>query len=146
MTTKDNNFDLDNAYGEDTNSSENTLQEKLQKAKNKKSRLTTVKADSVDAGVENIEAVEKKGTKEKRKTNSDTLAKIGLKQNNKTKEKANVYLKENTMNKLKTLSSTSNTSLASLIELFLEKALEDVEVIEDEVRKYNKKNEKRKRS
>lgn len=146
MTTKDNNFDLDNAYGEDTNSSENTLQEKLQKAKNKKSRLTTVKADSVDAGVENIEAVEKKGTKEKRKTNSDALAKIGLKQNNKAKEKANVYLKENTMNKLKTLSSTSNTSLASLIELFLEKALEDVEVIEDEVRKYNKKNEKRKRS
>ena len=50
------------------------------------------------------------------------------------------------MNKLKTLSSTSNTSLASLIELFLEKALENVEVIEDEVRKYNKKNEKRKRS
>lgn len=146
MTTKDNNFDLDNAYGEDTNSSENTLQEKLQKAKNKKSRLTSVKIDSVDAGVENVEAVEKKGTKEKRKTNSDTLAKIGLKQNNKTKEKANVYLKENTMNKLKTLSSTSNTSLASLIELFLEKALEDVEVIEDEVRKYNKKNEKRKRS
>lgn len=142
MTTKDNNFDLDNAYGEDTNSSENTLQEKLQKAKNKKSRLTSVKIDSVDAGVENVE----KGTKEKRKTNSDALAKLGLKQNNKSKEKANVYLKQETMNKLKTLSSTSNTSLASLIELFLEKALEDVEVIEDEVRKYNKKNEKRKRS
>lgn len=144
MTIKD--IDLDNAYGEDTNSSENTLQEKLQKAKNKKSRLTSVKVDSVDAQAENVETIEKKGTKEKRKTNSDTLAKIGLKQNNKTKEKANVYLKENTMNKLKTLSSTSNTSLASLIELFLEKALEDVEVIEDEVRKYNKKNEKRKRS
>lgn len=146
MTIKDNNFDLDNAYGEDTNSSENTLQEKLQKAKNKKSRLTSVKIDSVDAQTENVEAVEKKGTKEKRKTNSDALAKIGLKQNNKAKEKANVYLKEETMNKLKTLSSTSNASLASLIELFLEKALEDVEVIEDEVRKYNKKNEKRKRS
>lgn len=142
MTIKDNNFDLDNAYGEDTNSSENTLQEKLQKAKNKKSRLTSVKIDNVDAGVENVE----KGTKEKRKTNSDALAKLGLKQNNKSKEKANVYLKQETMNKLKTLSSTSNTSLASLIELFLEKALENVEVIEDEVRKYNKKNEKRKRS
>lgn len=144
MTIKD--IDLDNAYGEDTNSSENTLQEKLQKAKNKKSRLTSVKIDNINTEVENAETTDKKGTKEKRKANSDTLAKIGLKQNNKAKEKANVYLKEETMNKLKTLSSTSNTSLASLIELFLEKALEDVEVIEDEVRKYNKKNEKRKRS
>lgn len=144
MTIKD--INLDNAYGEDINDNKNALQQKLQQAKDKKSRLATVKVDNVDTGIESLEPIERKKTKkDKVKTNIDALAKLGIKEN-KTKEKANVYLKKETMNKLKTLSSTSNTSLASLIELFLEKALEDVEVIEDEVRKYNKKNEKRKRS
>ena len=49
------------------------------------------------------------------------------------------------MDKLKTLSSATGESMATIIERCLEKQLEGVEVIESEVRKYNDKNAKRKK-
>lgn len=144
MKIKDINIDIENGYGEDSDNNSSKIQEMIEKAKESKPRMASINADSDNDD-------DKKGAKEKRAINTSTLEQLGfkeeeVKQKRKAKEKANVYLKKETMDKLKTLSSATGESMATIIERCLEKQLEGVEVIESEVRKYNDKNAKRKRS
>ena len=144
MKIKDINIDIENGYGEESDNNSSKIQEMIEKAKESKPRMASINADSDNDD-------DKKGAKEKRAINTSTLEQLGfkeeeVKQKRKAKEKANVYLKKETMDKLKTLSSATGESMATIIERCLEKQLEGVEVIESEVRKYNDKNAKRKRS
>lgn len=144
MKIKDINIDIENGYGEDSDNNSSKIQEMIERAKENKPRMASINADSDNDD-------DKKGAKEKRAINTSTLEQLGfkeeeVKQKRKAKEKANVYLKKETMDKLKTLSSATGESMATIIERCLEKQLEGVEVIESEVRKYNDKNAKRKRN
>lgn len=150
MTIKDINFE--NGYGEDNDDNKSKIQEMINNAKKNKPRVASINTNDNKEGSDEVNDDsddDKKGAKEKRAINSNTLEKLGfveeVKVKTKAKEKANVYLERETMDKLKTLSSVTGKSLAVIIERCLEKELENVEVIESEVRKYNAKNAKRKK-
>lgn len=150
MTIKDINFE--NGYGEDNDDNKSKIQEMINNAKKNKPRVASINTNDNKEGSDEVNDDsddDKKGAKEKRAINSNTLEKLGfveeVKVKTKAKEKANVYLERETMDKLKTLSSVSGKSLAAIIERCLEKELESVEIIESEVRKYNTKNAKRKK-
>ena len=146
-------INFENGYGEDNDDNKSKIQEMINNAKEKKPRVASINTNNDhEEGsdeVNNDSDDDKKGAKEKRVINSNTLEKLGfveeVKVKTKAKEKANVYLERETMDKLKTLSSVSGKSLAAIIERCLEKELESVEIIESEVRKYNAKNAKRKK-
>lgn len=146
-------INFENGYGEDNDDNKSKIQEMINNAKEKKPRVASINTNNDhEEGsdeVNNDSDDDKKGAKEKRAINSNTLEKLGfveeVKVKTKAKEKANVYLERETMDKLKTLSSVSGKSLAAIIERCLEKELESVEIIESEVRKYNAKNAKRKK-
>lgn len=147
MTIKDINFE--NGYGEDNDDNKSKIQEMINNAKKNKPRVASINTNDNKEGSDEVDD-DKKGAKEKRAINTSTLEQLGfkeeeVKQKRKAKEKANVYLKKETMDKLKTLSSATGESMATIIERCLEKQLEGVEVIESEVRKYNDKNAKRKK-
>ena len=122
MKIKDINIDIENGYGEDSDNNSSKIQEMIEKAKESKPRMASINADSDNDD-------DKKGAKEKRAINTSTLEQLGfkeeeVKQKRKAKEKANVYLKKETMDKLKTLSSATGESMATIIERCLEKQLE----------------------
>lgn len=68
---------------------------------------------------------------------ASTLQKKKIK---KPKEKANLYLDEETMNKLRTLSEKEDISITAIVEDLLVNILKDVEVDMNAVKKYKKKN------
>lgn len=149
MKIKDINIDIENGYGEDSDNNSSKIQEMINNAKKNKPRVASINTNDNKEGSDEVDD-DKKGAKEKRAINTSTLEQLGfkeeeVKQKRKAKEKANVYLKKETMDKLKTLSSATGESMATIIERCLEKQLEGVEVIESEVRKYNDKNAKRKK-
>lgn len=153
MKIKDINIDIENGYGEDSDNNSSKIQEMINNAKKNKPRVASINTNDNKEGSDEVNDDsddDKKGAKEKRAINTSTLEQLGfkeeeVKQKRKAKEKANVYLKKETMDKLKTLSSATGESMATIIERCLEKQLEGVEVIESEVRKYNDKNAKRKK-
>ncbi len=136
---------INTSYGEhDENNNKARIQELIRKKEEAKAKANNSN-NSAETDEELNKDIKKMNKKAKTENNNAMLETLGVKTNSSKRQKANVYLNTDTMDKLKTLSSLSNKSIASLIETILINNLESVEIIPDEVKKYDESNKNRKR-
>ena len=84
---------------------------------------------------------ENKSENKSNTTTNDLLASVlKIEKKKKPKEKANLYLEEDVMDKLRTLSIKTDKSITTIVEELLVEILKDTEVDEASVRRYKKKN------
>lgn len=136
---------INTSYGEhDENNNKARIQELIRKKEEAKAKANN-NNNSAETDEELNKDIKKMNKKAKTENNNAMLETLGVKTNSSKRQKANVYLNTDIMDKLKTLSSLSNKSIASLIETILINNLESVEIIPDEVKKYDESNKNRKR-